>query len=460
MRLPSLTARVAATVLLSFVAIFALLFGWLWQTTLARETGELDLSLLASAQQLVATLEQIDSDEGARAALAVFSNVQAPALNPDEPPVLTAVSRRDGSARHTHPRLAGLELAQLPPGISQQRLLGAEWRVYAAQGPRWQAALLDDAPARSRWVGWTLFSDLALYLGMALPLVLVPVWWMVRRAMRPLAELSATVAARSPLDTTPLPTPRRWRELAPLQDALERLFERTAAGLAREKAFVHDAAHELRTPLAVMATQAHVLAASEGAAATEARTRLQQAVARASHLTQQLLALAQADHAARAAPQALCLMDTVRDAMALAATRATEQGTELELQGPDHAPLQAEPRALRSIIDNLLDNALRHGGAGGVVVVQVAKAPAVWVLSVADQGPGVPAAAREAVFDRFWRAPGSTVPGSGLGLAIVREAARSLGGSAECRAAAVGARFVVTLPRSLPGAAAAAPPAP
>jgi two-component system, OmpR family, sensor histidine kinase QseC len=317
--LPSLTRRVAATVVVSFVAIFVLLFVWLWQETLARDTGEFDRSLLGAARGMVDTLEQLDSDEGARATLAVFTNVQAVAATGTEPLVFAGVSRLDGSGAHLHPRLVGVNLQALPAGISQQRVGGVEWRVYAAQGARWRGAVFDEAEPRGRWVGWTLFTDLALYLGMALPLVLLPVWWIVRRAMRPLAELSATVATRSPLDTTPLPAPRRWRELAPLQDALDRLFERTAAGLAREKAFVHDAAHELRTPLAVIATQAHVLAGSEGAAAAQARERLQHAVNRASHLTQQLLQLAQADHASRAQPQPLDLMDTVRDALALAA---------------------------------------------------------------------------------------------------------------------------------------------
>jgi two-component system, OmpR family, sensor histidine kinase QseC len=444
--LMSMTRRVATTVVSAFAAVFIVLFAWLWQESLGRDTGDVDKGLLATARSLVTGLDDMNSDDGAAATAVLFRSWQYTQEPGDDRPVHLALARHDGSgARHVGP-LAGLDLSGVPDGASTREVAGVSWRLYTASGKHWKVALVDDAPARQRSIGWTLFLDLVRYLGLALPLVLVPVWFMAKASLKPLRQLSDHVAARSPLDNSPLPRSGRWKELAPLERALNQLFARTAAGLARDKAFVHDAAHELRTPLAVIATQAHVLAASEGPARGVARQRLDDAVTRASHLTQQLLLLARADSAARLQPVPLDLMDLARDTLALHAERAAQQGTELDLQGPDQLPLQSDPRALRSIIDNLLDNALRYGGAGGTLTVAVMQTPGSVLLSVTDQGPGIEPAHRERVFDRFWRGSGHSQPGSGLGLSIVREAARALGGDAHIADSTVGACFQVRLP--------------
>jgi two-component system, OmpR family, sensor histidine kinase QseC len=443
-RAPSLTARVAATVVLAFVGVFVVLFVVLWQEALGRESGDVDSSLLMVAGSVARTLDRTDSDESARTAVLLFAEQPPPQLAQDEPPLHLLAQRVGGGALHAADAVQRVDLRSAPNGLSTQTHGSGEWRVYAATGQRWKVAVVDDGPARSRWIGWQLFIDLAKYLALALPIVLLPVWWMARATLKPLTSLSDAVAARAPLDTAPLPVTKRWRELLPLQEALNRLFERMAAGVAREKAFVHDAAHELRTPLAVISAQAHVLAASEGAARVQAQERLQAAVSRASHLTQQLLQLAQADAAARGGQrEPVDLMNLARDAMSLLAERASAQGTEFELQGLDQAPLHSDPRALRSIIDNLLDNALRYGGAGGTVTVRVRPQGLTLELSVSDQGPGIPRGHQEQVFERFWRGAGNGQPGTGLGLAIVREAARSLGGDAKVTAGPPGATVTV-----------------
>ncbi len=449
-RAPSLTARVAATVVLAFVGVFIVLFVVLWHEALGRESGDVDSSLLMVADSVVRTLDRIDSDEGARTAVLLLAEQPPAQLAQDEPPLHLLAQRVGGGMLHAADAVQRVDLRSAPNGLSTQTHSGVEWRIYAATGQRWKVALVDDGPTRRRWIGWQLFFDLAKYLALALPIVLLPVWWVARATLKPLTTLSDAVAARAPLDTTPLPVKKRWRELLPLQDALNRLFERTAAGVAREKAFVHDAAHELRTPLAVISAQAHVLGSSEGPARAQAQEQLQAAVARASHLTQQLLHLAQADAAARDGQRVpMDLMNLARDAMSLLAERAAAQNTELDLQGPDHAPLHSDPRALRSIIDNLLDNALRYGGAGGTVTVRVLpkqRAQRLTLeLSVSDQGPGIARADQERVFERFWRGAGNGQPGTGLGLAIVREAARSLGGDAKVTAGPPGTSVTVWL---------------
>lgn len=466
---PSLTRRVVAAVVGAFAAVFVVLYAVLWYESMAPATGDFDRGLQQTAETVLLTLDRIDSVDAARMAIALGDAANAGQMI-DAPPSHLLLQRRDGSLRlHTGPpgTLGALDARTLAAGASRLRVEGRETYAHVAVGQRWVVAVLDGAPERSRWLGWVLFSDLATYLTLALPIVLLPVWWAARTAMQPLRELSDEVAARHALDTRALGSRKRWRELAPLEDALNQLFARTAHSVAREKAFVHDAAHELRTPLAVIATHAHVLAARHGAGDPgaldddrgTAAARLQAAVQRASHLTQQLLQLARADAPPKPASGTVDLMNLLRDAMALQAERAAAQGSELELQGPDQLPLAADARLLRSIIDNLLDNALRYGGTGAAVRVRVQRAGPWLLLQVADSGPGIAAADREQVFERFWRGvstEGPTPPGSGLGLAIVREAARSLGGDAEVLPQAAGTTLQVRLPHPA-GAGPAAP---
>lgn len=92
-----------------------------------------------------------------------------------------------------------LDLQSLPEGRSSQVRSGSLWRIHTASGQRWKVAVVDDSPLRSQWLGRQLAVDLGLYLGLALPIVLIPLWWSVRAALKPLTSLSMAVAARSPL---------------------------------------------------------------------------------------------------------------------------------------------------------------------------------------------------------------------------------------------------------------------
>ena len=451
-RPPSLTTRAALTVMGAFGAVFAVLLALLSYQALAVGTGDVDRSLLKNAQGMARALDQVDADEAAQIAVRLFTAMVDSESSPQDPPLYLVVSRLDGSLQHADAAAPALEVWRLAAGVSVHESGGTTWRVYTARGQRWSAALLDNGSARNRAVFWEFSTDLALYLLLALPIVLVPVWLSVRSALAPLRRLSDAVAQRLPADMTPLRVATTYRELQPLEAALNQQFAQAALSIEREKAFVHDAAHELRTPLAVIAAQAHVLAQAEGPARAQARRQLEAAVQRASHLAQQLLRLAQADAVARGMRQPLDLMNLARDAIALLAASASAQGTELALLGPDHAVIDSDPQALRSIFDNLLDNALRYGGPGGTVEVHVLQVEGATQLWVTDCGPGISAAQREQVFERFWRGAGlSGQPGSGLGLAIVREAARSLGGDAHvqaglARGAGAGCAVVVSLP--------------
>jgi len=457
-RQPRLQRRVLLTMLGVILALFLLIFGLIMWGAFKRDSGDLDRALLQSANSLARSLERMPDDAGASAGVTVFLHLMADSTANDprgEPPPLLLVARRDGSLRIPPAQPGDTDPLQLPEGVSETVHQGQVLRSYNARSARWTVALLDDRERRARWAMVDVGRDLLFYLAITLPVILLPVWLALRAALAPLRRLSDQVAARAPGDTSPIELRKAYRELQPLQAALNRLFERVVASFEREKAFVHDAAHELRTPLAVIGTQAHVLQASEGTARDVAARRLQDAVARASHLAQQLLRLAQADATALAPRQRVDVMDLVRDTLASLAEPAAEHGAELSLDGPDSARIPTDPRALRAMLGNLVDNALRYGGRGVRVEVTVAVHADHWLLQVDDNGPGIPPEHRAQAFERFWRGRAEDERGAGLGLAIVREAARSLGGEVTLQPGpgGRGCRFVVSLPRGEEAAA-------
>jgi two-component system, OmpR family, sensor histidine kinase QseC len=448
----SLLRRMVLTVLVAFMIVFGVLFAVLCWDNLRRESGQLDRSLLSGAKGIATAMGKASTHESATAVAVLMEALAAGTIGPEEFVPLLLAARLDGTQQITHPSLPPLDVLSVPLGVSQLAVGGQSMRLYTAKSDLWQVALVDNERMRRGQMLVQLGTELATYLGMALPIVLLPVWLAVRRVVAPLQQLSDAVAARSPTDTRALHMPRSFRELVPLQDALNRMFERSAQGIAREKAFVNDAAHELRTPLAVISAQAHVLAHSEEADRLTAQHKLNAAVTRASHLTHQLLRLAKADAAAQATLQPADVMNLARDTLAQFAERAQAQGTELSLQGPDRLTQHTDVHALRSVFENLIDNALRYGGAGGAVQVVVEPQAVGLELRVSDCGPGIARADREQIFERFWRGKSTAAhpqqAGAGLGLAIVFEAVRALGGRVRVQNsdAGSGCTMVVKLP--------------
>lgn len=287
------------------------------------------------------------------------------------------------------------------------------------------------------------------YLLLATPFVLLPVWLSVRTGLRPLQRFARAIAARHPDDLQPLALPPKHRELQPLAAALDGMLDRLRHRFERERRFVQDAAHEIRTPLAVVTAQAHVMAhAQDAAERARAYALLNQAIARASHLAQQLLMLATLDDAQRAAPRAIDVAQAAREILAQAVPQALARGMELSLEAPDQLEAAIDEPAFTSILINLVDNAIRYGRQGGSVVVSLRSDGERIHLQVQDDGPGIPEAEQALVFERFYRRAGQESPGSGLGLAIVKQAALRMGGRALVTAGLQkqGVGFLVSLP--------------
>jgi signal transduction histidine kinase len=182
--------------------------------------------------------------------------------------------------------------------------------------------------------------------------------------------------------------------------------------------------------MAVISTQAHVIVrATDASTREQAQGHLDQAIARASHLTGQLLELATLDQSTPDAPAIVDVAHHLRHLLAQKAGLALARDIELSLEAPDTLDWPLDLQAFQSIVHNLLDNALRYVHAGCRVAVAAHASAGSLTVSVADDGPGIAADQRELVFERFYRVGGNTAPGSGLGLAIVRQAARRMGGT-------------------------------
>ncbi len=316
-------------------------------------------------------------------------------------------------------------------GFGTHRIGDDMWRVYSvtdrkrgivAQVGRTQASLnreLHDLKHLSLAVAAFIFSLLGLMI-----------WVVVRWSLVPVTALHGSLLTRRPLDLTPLPTDAMPTEVRPLVDSFNKLLARVDAAVQNERRFTADAAHELRTPLAVLAAHADVaLRATTIEEKDAALRRLSSGVQRSARLSEQLLDLARLD--AGASTEGFGQVDlselvvlVVRDFEALARDRR------------QHISLQTEPGAILGDIDqlgillrNVIDNAVCYAGEGGQIAVSCRPARSNDIrgmrLEVADDGPGVAEEDRGRIFDRFYRAPRSTGRGSGIGLSLVAQIAQS-----------------------------------
>jgi two-component system, OmpR family, sensor kinase len=315
----------------------------------------------------------------------------------------------------------------LPPpsdlGFATLETEAGRWRAYAiAVGPE---VIQVAQPLAVR--GQLAFGAAARTLRpllFLLPVLALAVWSVVGRALAPLDRLARGAAARSAATLAPFPEAGAPEEVLPLVRSLNGLLGRLDAALAAQRAFVADAAHELRTPLAALKVQAQLAArAADPAARAAAMRDLEAGLDRATHVVAQLLTLARAEPGAggAAAEERVALGPLVAQAVADHAPLAEAKGVDLGATRCDgRALVRGDPAALRTLLANLVDNAIRYTPRGGRVDVAAGADGGRAFLEVSDSGPGIPAAERERVFARFYRRPGAAEGGSGLGLAIVR----------------------------------------
>ncbi|SFG60619.1 two-component system, OmpR family, sensor histidine kinase QseC [Duganella sp. CF458] len=316
------------------------------------------------------------------------------------------------------------------PGPDSPRL-GVEWSADTERDAAAGLVVRRDAMHDTSWL--LTGSGAAYYLApllYSLPFLLLPAWLIVRRGLQPLQAMVTAIEQRSGSDLQPLP-PSGYRELAPLATSVNRLMQRLTERVERDKEFLTDAAHELKTPLSVIQANAHLLLNHRDnlARMQDADHGLRQGVARATHTVHQLLALERARHDAEAgAAQAVDLVPLLRERLAHAAPLAMQRNVELELDSPGACRLSLHRESIAALLDNLVGNAIKYSPDGGRVRVSLSAEPAP-VLAIRDEGPGIAPELRAKVFERFYRIPGQTQAGSGLGLAIAQHAALRNGAS-------------------------------
>lgn len=334
---------------------------------------------------------------------------------------------------------AGVRLAfRAAPGLTRQRAGGVDWDVATVVRPDVVVQAAQDAAAQEREAAEGAerlllpFGVLAVVFGALLVLAL-------RRGLQPLDATTRLLAQRSAALLAPIDARSMPRELHPLVGALNDLMARLEAAFDAQRRFVADAAHELRTPITALRLQAELVEeARDDGERAQALAELKAGVARAQHLVAQLLDLSRTEPGGR--PQRvepLPLDGLARDAVARHAVRAERSGVDLGAQADVPVRVHGDRDELAILVDNLIENALRYAGRGSTVDVVAACIDGCPALQVVDDGPGVPEAAREALFERFRRGdPPNGEPaheGSGLGLSIVRAIAERHGAQVALR---------------------------
>ncbi len=261
------------------------------------------------------------------------------------------------------------------------------------------------------------------------PFLAAAAWALTSLALRPLRRVADGVRQRDAQSLAALPVAGLPDEVAPLVEALNALLKRLGDSLDAQRAFVADAAHELRSPLTALKLQLQLLRrAADDAQRGSAVTALGDGIERASRLVEQLLTLARSEPGAAVPSHAdVELAELTRAALAAVVPLAEARGTTLQLHADAPLTVQGDAAALSALVRNLADNAVRYAPHGARVEVDVAAIEGAPTLTVDDNGPGIPAEERERVFDRFYRRQHGDATGTGLGLAIVRSVAAQHG---------------------------------
>lgn len=440
MNAPSLRARLLGSLLAIFL-VAEIATGLVTYRSVLRESQQLfDYHLVQMALSL--------RDQGA---------LLAPSLPPDEREKFDFVVQiwdADGSRLYfSQTRTTTRPPARGAPGFADVIAEGQRWRVYTTVTRGRVIQVSQPAETRERIAAAAALRSL-LPLALIAPLAGLAIWWLVGRTLAPLRRVSDELRDRDVGRMDPirgesgLPS-----EVAPMIAAINALLQRLRNAFDAQRNFVADAAHELRTPLAAVRLQAGLIErARNDDERSQALAQLRAGVERSSRLVDQMLTLARSE--AEAATAAGARTDLVAVAAAVTARMqalAAERGRELRCTA-DVQPLYVgtDEQRLESLLQNLIDNALRHVPQGRRIELTLRRDGLWATLLVDDDGPGLPEMERARAFDRFRGRTAGAHTGSGLGLAIVRSVAERSGGSVQLSDSPLGGlRVTVQLPLAL-----------
>jgi two-component system, OmpR family, sensor histidine kinase QseC len=429
----SIRGRLALLVLASITLVWTIALGWSYRQA-TREVAEWDDARLVQLAQFIVLLDQNDLSILSKARIDARTEysrhpTRVTATDGDEAPrealfqVLDANGRVLASSAHLAPLGAFASPAEATPGARIVTLGGRPWQIYVLQdnASGRTVRVLESTNSRSD-LTTGVAHRIAKPIALALPVLALLVWISIGHSLAPLKALSRAIRTRDAgkLESIEIgPTPV---EVRPLVDAINQLLSRLRLSISRERAFTADAAHELKTPLAAIKVQAQVALVTQDSAQQQlAMQRVVQGVDRSAHLAEQLLLLARLDEHHKIPAQPVALVALAQDAIAANEPDAQRKGMSVALVGEVHSEVMA------ILLDNLIDNAIKYGNAGGRVEVSIRRNTDAVMLTVGDNGPGVAPEDIARLTDRFFRITGTGANGSGLGLSIVARIAEYFG---------------------------------
>ncbi|MBV8468115.1 MAG: two-component sensor histidine kinase [Burkholderiales bacterium] len=368
--------------------------------------------------------------------------------------LIQVLSRADGSPV---PAAVPALPPGLPDGLQTIEVHHITYRVFVKTlGSDDRIAVAQDVAARDEIAQLVARHALEPFVYFV-PVLIGMITLLVRRNFRRVKLIAREVDQRDEralhhIELHELPT-----EILPFIVAINRLLDRIALSMAEQRQFVADAAHELRSPLTALSLQAEQLAKAEMSDKAQERLQvLRQGIDRGRSLLDQLLTLARAQAATNAAPTPASTQQAVRAALELLLPLAEHKGIDVGVSTEVDAWVAVGAFDLLTMVKNLLDNAIRYTQQGGAIDIAIEDGASLVRIVVEDNGPGIPAAERERVFDPFYRVLGSEEIGSGLGLSIVGTIAAHCGARVELADAtqsSTGLRASLVLPKAMAPAA-------
>ncbi len=318
-----------------------------------------------------------------------------------------------------------------------------QWRRYVLEDSEQQMAIWvgERADVRGELVNKIVRSTLIPDL-VGIPLMLLLVWLAIGSGLKPLERMARLIRQRDPDSLQPMLVSDLPAELEPMEAALNRMLDQVGQLLAREQRFIADAAHELRTPLAILQIHAeNARAASDPAERDAALAHLLSATERATRLVSQMLTLARLTDEQQLQRQPIALQQTCRNELAQLLPLALKRHQDLQFDIDPALPetLNMEPGSLGMLLQNLLGNAIQHCPDNGIIKLHLQREhaqPSSLLLSIENSGEPVPGAKRERLLERFYT--GSNHPGAGLGLSIVQRVVERHHGNIELNDSSLG----------------------
>lgn len=334
--------------------------------------------------------------------------------------VVQVLSRIDAGASDRFP-------PTLRDGLQTITQRQVTWRVFVTPvGEGERIAVAQRTALRDEIARDSALRTLTPFL-LLMPILLLLVRVLIRRMFAPLRAIASDLDQRRDDGVQPITDPKVPAEIRPFVVAIDRLLARVAQSMAIQRRFVADAAHELRSPMTALSLQAEQLAAVDmSEPGRERLAALRGGIQRTRELLDQLLALARAQAPSQADAGVLSLRQAVRDVLEDLMPLAESKSLDVGVEGAGDARVRADSVDLKTLVKNLIENAIRYSPAGGRIDLHIEALDGVGRLQVDDSGPGIAEMERTRVFDPFYRVVGARATGSGLGLSIVKAVADRL----------------------------------